>query len=70
MKSDDAFYINPTYQTGNDGTSQHGATANGSAFRNPAFWTSSSYLGFDSAAWDFSTVAGRGYPLLKNVGGQ
>jgi hypothetical protein len=48
----------------------HGATANGSTFRDPVFWTSSTYLNFSSAAWNFSTVASRGYPKLVNVGGQ
>jgi hypothetical protein len=57
-----ALYINPTNPTGTTGTSPHGATANGSTFRNPAFWAST--LGFSAAEWDFSTVAGRGYPEL------
>jgi hypothetical protein len=48
-------------------STQHGATANGSTFRDPVFWTSPSYLNFGSTAWNFSTVASRGYPTLANV---
>jgi hypothetical protein len=48
-----------------------GASAAASIFRNPAFWTSTSYLNFSvDDAWDFSAVINRGYPKLKNVGGQ
>jgi hypothetical protein len=68
----DATYIAPDDEAVSDnGTSQHGARANGSTFRNPAFWTTT--LGFGSAEWNFGSVVSRGHPALKNVvnaGGQ
>jgi hypothetical protein len=63
-----AIYIAPAYETGSNGTSQHGATANGSTFRNPAFWTTT--LGFSSAEWNFGSVVSRGHPALAGLGGQ
>jgi hypothetical protein len=41
----------------------HGADANLGDFRNRSFWTTS--LGFAAANWDFVTVEGRGYPILR-----
>jgi hypothetical protein len=62
------LYIVPAYETGSDGTSPQGATANGSTFRNSGFWTST--LDFNTGTWNMSGVVSRGYPALVNVGGQ
>jgi hypothetical protein len=49
-------------------TDKDGADAIGDDFRTSVFWNTD--LGFPSSAWDFSNVWSRGYPVLKNVGGQ
>jgi hypothetical protein len=62
-----AIYTTPTYDSGSNDASAHGATVSASTFRNSGFWSSSSYLGFSSTYWNFSTTAGRRYPVLRNV---
>ena len=56
-------------------TGPHGASASGSAFKNPYIWEA--VLGFNSAGtyigtppWDFSSVLEKGYPVLAKPGGQ
>jgi hypothetical protein len=60
---------------------QHGKDASYNDFRRMDFWLDTTRLSFnfdDSLAginkflnnWDFSTLAGRGYPILVGVGGQ
>jgi hypothetical protein len=61
--------INPDTETANVGSTQrHGITVSQSTLRTPGFWRDT--LNFSSILWDFSTVAGRGYPILRGVGGQ
>jgi hypothetical protein len=45
-----------------------GNKAAGAVFRTTTFWTST--LGFDTTKWSFTYLADKGYPFLKNVGGQ
>jgi hypothetical protein len=65
----------PYYTVSNSttATAQNGASAAASAFRNSAFWTASSALGFSTGQWNFGGVVSRGYPALAdvvNAGGQ
>jgi hypothetical protein len=60
-----AYYI---LSASNDGNGQDGLTVSGSVFRTPSIWTP--LFDGQSAAWDYSSLASRGYPTLKNVGGQ
>jgi hypothetical protein len=69
-KNYDVIFITTTTSNSTEADSVNGMSVSGSVFRNRSFWTSASYLGFDSDVWDLSTVARRGYPALKNVGGQ
>ena len=57
------------YPNGSE-SDKHGENASGSIFQNQHIWTG--LLEFNSNgsdAWDFSTIS-RGYPRLRNVGGQ
>jgi hypothetical protein len=58
---------------------QNGKDATVNDFRNAAFWLDSNGLSFNYAGggmagitntWDFSGIAGRGYPTLAGMGGQ
>jgi hypothetical protein len=51
-----------------DGGHIHGANTAASTFYTRNFWKTD--LNFSDNYWDFSTVISRGYPLLKDVGGQ
>jgi hypothetical protein len=46
---------------------KNGASTAAAVFRTQDFWTG---LGFDTNTWSFTYLAGRGYPLLANAGGQ
>ena len=53
--------------------SPHGQAIADSSFYSQNVWTNASYLHFDSSnisPWDFNTVVGRGYPVLKGLSGQ
>jgi hypothetical protein len=47
---------------------KNGASTAAAVFRTQNFWTST--LGFNTNTWSFTYLAGKGYPLLKNAGGQ
>ncbi|GHV96212.1 hypothetical protein AGMMS50293_25320 [Spirochaetia bacterium] len=60
-------------------TGKDGASVSASAFTSQSIWTSSTYLDFNkvenldkdnNSKWDFSSLVGRGYPLLAGTGGQ
>ena len=52
-------------------TGQHGEDRNSSQFVSSAFWTGNANgnMGLPTSLWDFSSVS-RGYPKLRNLGGQ
>jgi len=47
---------------------RHGETVSAGFLRNTSFWRDT--LGYPENIWDFFTVASRGYPILRGVGGQ
>jgi hypothetical protein len=63
----------PTTDTGT--TAKNGESKGTGTLRTQSFWTDTDTdtLGFNSGTekpWSFTSVTGRGYPTLANVGGQ
>jgi hypothetical protein len=46
---------------------KNGESTGGAVFRTTTFWTG---LGFDTSKWNFAYLVSKGYPFLKNAGGQ
>jgi hypothetical protein len=76
-----AYNGTPSFSTptSSDDTSQHGKDASINDIRKADFWLDTAGLSFNYASggltgisnvWDFAGIAGRGYPLLANAGGQ
>jgi hypothetical protein len=64
----------PSYDGYVPGSTQSSSSSNGTdvgsgTVKSQAFWIATN-PGFSSSCWDFSYLAIRGYPKLKNVGGQ
>jgi hypothetical protein len=60
--------ITPEHPSSDIGSSYNGISVSDFTFRDPRFWQTT--LGFDTLKWNFNTVASRGYPILRGVGGQ
>jgi hypothetical protein len=63
-----AYYVNSSSASNAD---PNGQSVSASAFFSQNIWTSSSsYLNFSAAYWNFTSVMVKGYPTLIGVGGQ